>query len=434
MDPQQAQATTDQTPITVQVEGLGTVQFPAGTDQDTMKKAIDAQLAKAHVNKSESVPHPIVARLLDWLPAAGATVGGILGGAAGIESGPGAIATAAGGATLGGGAGESMRQNINRIVGNPAPASATEAAKDIGKAGVIGGASDLIGGLTTKALAAGLAPLMRTEAGALMQSAVKPGIKATAKAMAGNADPASTPIVKTLLNEGVNVTPGGIEKLTRIIKASNDDIKAALDAVPGDVRLDPGKIAARVDPLIERASKQANPEADVKMLREAKEEFLRKYDNPTSILKQEGPTVIEGQASKQATYKALGEKAYGELKGPQIEAQKALARGYKEDIAEEAAKYGADINAPNAREGAAITTRDAVARRVAAAGNRDPIALAWLAHNPTAGLLFLMERSPAVKSMLARGLYKSAALAARVPENVVKTLVQAVSTAGEPEK
>jgi hypothetical protein len=47
---------------------------------------------------------------LDQLPAAGGLVGGILGGGTGIETGPGALGTAALGAAAGGGLGEDLRQ------------------------------------------------------------------------------------------------------------------------------------------------------------------------------------------------------------------------------------------------------------------------------------------------------------------------------------
>ena len=48
----------------------------------------------------------------DLLPTAGGVIGGVLAGGAGIESGPGAIATGAAGAAAGGGLGEIARQVI----------------------------------------------------------------------------------------------------------------------------------------------------------------------------------------------------------------------------------------------------------------------------------------------------------------------------------
>jgi hypothetical protein len=145
-------------------------------------------------------------------------------------------------------------------------------------------------------------------------------------------------------------------------------------------------------------------------------------------------SVPEAQAMKTGTYAQLKAKAYGELKGADIEAQKAIARGLKEEIASEAQKYGIDIAAANAREGAAITARDAVAKRVAMAGNRVPAGLAWLAHNPVTFLLAISERSPVVKSLLARGLYQQAGSIAKVSPQAIRIAVAAVASGDESNK
>ena len=272
-------------------------------------------------------------------------------------------------------------------------------------------------------------PVLSRMGTAIMQSAVKPGATAMAKAFARGVAPEELPVIKTLLTEGVNVSPGGIAKLNRIITSSNDDIVKALGAVPNG-RVYPEAVAKRLEDVTAKAATQVNPEADVAAVQGAGEEFLRSRAaggmRPSTPL-----TLPEAQALKTGTYRSLSEKAYGEMKAPAIEAQKALARGLKEDIADEAAKAGVDITQANAREGAAIVTRDAIAKRIAAAGNRDPVALAWLAHNPTAGLLFLAERSPAVKSLIARGLYQSAANAANVPMQVMRLLVSSVAQSSD---
>src|SRR6185295_15039462 len=107
-----------------------------------MKKAIDAQLAKSHVDQGQPVPHPIVKRMLDWLPA----MGGMLGGAAGAvvgapEAGIGAVPAAIGGAMLGGAAGRSLENFGNALVGNPAPKSVAESFGSAGNAGLTQGAA-----------------------------------------------------------------------------------------------------------------------------------------------------------------------------------------------------------------------------------------------------------------------------------------------------
>lgn len=419
-DPQQAAADS----IRVDVPNLGTIEFPSGTSEADMKKAIDAQIAQSHVSKQEPVPHPIVQRMLEWLPAVGGAAGGVLGGIAGIpELGVGAIPGAIIGAATGGAAGRTAQNAINSAIGNPAPKSIGEAFQSVGNAGLTQGATEAVGSVA--------APVMGRLGAAMMQSAVKPGLKATVKAVSKGVTQENLPVVKTMLKEGINVTPGGIKKLNDIIGASNKEIADAIANTKGWIY--PEAVADRLGPLEARMAKQVNPASDVANVKDAADQFLASRSSggmrPASPM-----SVAQAQEIKQGTYRSLGEKAYGELKGPQIEAQKTLARGLKEDIESEAMKNGVDISKANAREGAALTARDAVAKRVAAAGNRDAVSLAWLAAHPTTGILFVMERSPAVKSMLARGLYKSASVASKVPENVIRTLMTAIASAQDEEQ
>lgn len=390
------------------------------------------------LNAIPGAPHPEdLKKLVQWLPTVGGAAGGLLGA-------PGGPVTAATGAMLGGAAGEGLKQGLNRLTGEKL--SGTESAKRIGLQGAIQGGTELVGGTV-------VAPLMKHGAGVLMQSAIKPGAKDTAKALLRGVEKTELPIVKTLLKEGLNVTPGGIAKLDRIINATNDEIADAINTLPG--RVNPQSVATRTQAVAEDVAKQVDPGADVSAVEGVTRRFLGQEGTtkagqigtemkPTGVLDATGRMVErempvmgrvsrdlslpEAQAMKQGTYKQLRSKAYGELKAPEVEAQKALARGLKEEIESEAKKYGVNLAPMNAREGAAIVTKEAIAKRLAAAGNRDPISLAWLASNPTTGLLFVMERSPAVKSMLARGLYRPAATAARVPENVLRMMVTAIAS------
>jgi hypothetical protein len=209
-------ADSTQDPIEVDVPDLGTVQFPAGTSQDVMRKAIDTELAKRHVGQGQSVPHPIVDRLLSWLPTVEGAGLGILGGAAGAVAGSPAIGSAIG-SGLGAAMGESQRQSINKIVGNPTPENGESA---IGMAALQGAGGSLLGsaaGPVIKAVSSRIAP-------ALMQSAVKPSAALTAKALTRGVRGDDLPVVKTLLKEGVNVTEGGLTKLQGILSSTHDEI------------------------------------------------------------------------------------------------------------------------------------------------------------------------------------------------------------------
>lgn len=141
-------------------------------------------------------------------------------------------------------------------------------------------------------------------------------------------------------------------------------------------------------------------------------------------------TPAEAQAYKQGTYKELKEAAYGTMKSAEVEAKKAIARGLKEELAEEAAKAGVDLAGLNTREGAAITARDLLAKRVIQAGNGDPGALGWLASNPKAGLTYALFKWPGMKSMIARGLYQSAEKLSGIPATLLKSMVKTIVSEG----
>ena len=90
----------------------------------------------------------------DLLPTAGGVIGGVLAGGAGIESGPGAIATGAAGAAAGGGLGEIARQVIEEHE-HPYDHHMTgkEAAEHIAAQAGVQGASELTGRLGSKLIA-----------------------------------------------------------------------------------------------------------------------------------------------------------------------------------------------------------------------------------------------------------------------------------------
>lgn len=146
----------------------------------------------------------------------------------------------------------------------------------------------------------------------------------------------------------------------------------------------------------------------------------RKADEITaqSALKQfdllNGPiSVQEAQALKQGTYKALKGK-YGEAGSAATEAQKALARGLKDKIADAVPGIG-QLNAEEAR---LLTTLSVSERRALIELNKNPVGLAALAGNPAGFVAFMADRSAAFKSLVARAINKTSkapALLDRLP-------------------
>lgn len=335
------------------------------------------------------------------LPAVGGAVGGLVGGGGGTVFGMGfgGIPGAIEGAALGGAAGESARQLGFRALTGGGQADPGESVLNIGKEALIQGAAEAGG----RVLGAG----MKAGGRRLMQSAVKPTLKMA---------PHTPQIVKTLLDEGVNVSPAGLERLNLLLNAKNAEISEAVNASQG--LISKADVAARLDPLERRLAQQVNPKADLTAVAKAREEFM---EGPTHLL------VPQAQAMKQGTYAQVS-KSYGQLSAASIEAQKSLARGLKEEIAKEVPS----IAGLNAKEAALINAEEAVGRRVALSGNRDPVGFAWVTHHPTTFLAALIDRAPVVKSMLARGMYSSAGTAAKVSPQLIRAAVVALSTEEEP--
>lgn len=351
-----------------------------GTLEDVLKRAEEADAAQ----RGGGV---LRAQDRNMLPAVGGVVGGMLGGAPG--------------AALGGAAGESVRQLDNRLAGAPAPSTPMDAAKGIAAQGAIQGAATGVGNFVGSKLAAA-APRM-------MQSAAKP-----TQSVLNEYGTTAPKIVKTLLDEGVDVTEAGLSKLQTLLAATNDEIRAAVAASGGQISKK--SVAARALSTADRVAKQTNPTADLKVVGETVEEFV---NHP--IFK--GPTlsVPEAQAMKVGTYQQIGKK-YGEVSSAGIETQKALARGLKEEIAAEVPAIGA----LNRREAELLAASEVIGRRTALAGNRDPVGFAWVTAHPVTFLTALMDRSPVVKSMLARGFYREAARAGKVTEQAIRLAVQAI--------
>lgn len=347
-------------------------------------------------------------KAIGWLPSVGGAVGGLIGGAGGTVAGMGvgAVPGAIGGAALGAAGGEAARQLINRATGAAAPATPLDAAAQIAKEGAIQGGAQAVG--------SGAAALMRPYAQDLMQGALKPTL-----GVLKEYGTTPTKLVKTLLDEGVSVTEGGIAKLQGLLASNQADIKAAVQSATGSIAKK--DVAARTLSTAGRLAEQTNPTADLNALGDTVDEFM---NHPVIT----GPTmsIPEAQAMKVGTYQQIGKK-YGEMNSASIETQKALARGLKEEIAAAVPEIGK----LNMKEADLMAALDSVGRRVAVAGNRDPVGFAWVAHAPQTFLAALIDRSPMAKSLIARGFYNAAGSVAKVSPQAIALAVRSLAASGD---
>lgn len=228
---------------------------------------------------------------------------------------------------------------------------------------------------------------MRGGAESLMQSALKPTLAAQRSGAAESA-------VNTMLDQGLNVSKGGVATLRDRINYLNDKIAEVINS--SSATIDKGAVAGRLQDLVDRYTRQVNPQADVATVENAYNQFLQ---HPSLAGSQTMP-IQTAQQMKQGTYRALGDKAYGELKGADIEAQKTLARGLKEEIASAAP----EVRPLNAEESKLITALNVTERRVLMDANKNPAGLGLLTHHPAQFAAFIADRSPLFKSLVARML------------------------------
>lgn len=217
----------------------------------------------------------------------------------------------------------------------------------------------------------------------LMQSALKP---TPTQLKSGDAAVA----VKTLLANGINPTKGGVEKLKTAIGETNEQIGGLIEGSTATV--DKNKVMNALGDVREKFTKQVSPASDLNAIEGVKAGF----EVHPMLQGREIPVQL-AQQLKQGTYKVVNKK-YGQLGSAEIEAQKALARGLKEAVAEAVP----EVAALNAKESALIKTLDVTERRALMDLNKNPMGLSLLANNPASWAAFMADKSALFKSLAAR--------------------------------
>lgn len=227
---------------------------------------------------------------------------------------------------------------------------------------------------------------------ALMQQALKPVLHQIETGKAARA-------IQTMLDEGVPATKKGVEMLTTSINELEHEVAQKIAAANGVV--DKTTVLSNIRDVLTKFRNQVNPDADLATIRKSAKEF---FNHPLFRGKQ-GMSVQEAQSVKQGTYRELGDKAYGtgQKTAAQKDAQKALAKGLKEEIE----RIEPEVGPLNKKLSDDINALKVLARRTGMEANMNPVGIGWMINSPGhLGLwAWLAERSPAVKSMLARGLY-----------------------------
>jgi hypothetical protein len=181
--------------------------------------------------------------------------------------------------------------------------------------------SALLGGAEAAGAGAGLGAVRPSVGGnqvlarRLYQSALKPST---------TLEPAErAAILQTGLEKGIPVSEAGATKIASSLADLQNQVKATIARNP-NAPISTQAVASRLNPVMQRAAQQVNPMGDLGTISDVGQEFTGTH--PGQI------PATQAQAIKTGTYQALGEKSFGELKGASIEAQKALARGLKEEL------------------------------------------------------------------------------------------------------
>lgn len=220
-------------------------------------------------------------------------------------------------------------------------------------------------------------------------------------------------IIETGLKEEIPVTKDGLEKVGKLVDDLNSKIK---DVIASDPKrpINPAKAVTTLRETRTRFGEQVTPEADLAAIDAAEGEFLGQFRTKPGAAVSNIPA-DRAQAIKRGTYRALGDKAYGELKGAQIEAQKALARGLKDELA----RQFPELKKLNARESKLLDLEPVMERAVNRIGNHQlmgigtPVTAAGVQMitgssklAAVAGLMKAVLDDPGVKSRLAISLSK----------------------------
>jgi hypothetical protein len=237
-------------------------------------------------------------------------------------------------------------------------------------------------------LGTALSDRLRNGAEGLMQSAVKPTL---AQLRSGEAKTA----IRTMLENGISPNSKGIEKLQALIDAADDKITQGIAG--SDAQVFMPHVADRVKDTRAAFMNQASPENDIAAIDAVKKNFLNHPQHPSQLM-----SVQDAQKMKQGTYRILSGK-FGEQGSASTEAQKALARGLKEEIA--TAVPG--VSEANAELAKLLKTMSVAERRALMEGNKNPGGLSLLAGNKAGLLAFLADRSANLKALTARGLFSA---------------------------
>lgn len=233
--------------------------------------------------------------------------------------------------------------------------------------------------------------LLEKSALRVMQSAVKPNLAAR---QSGDA----TKGMKTMLERDINATEGGKEFMQSKVTELENEVQSILANSRGIVN--PENVAVKsLQESFAKVKHNLSVGEDAAVISESIGKLL---EHPLVVGKGDIPVALANKI-KQAIYKGLGDSAYGLQAKSTAEkiAEKAMARSLKGEIA-----TAEPAVVPTLKEQAELLNAlKVLSPRVGVEGNKNIFGLGALSPSVEHLVVWLADRSPAFKSMLARTIY-----------------------------
>jgi hypothetical protein len=194
--------------------------------------------------------------------------------------------------------------------------------------------------------------------------------RSSLKPSATNTPAENLRMVRTGLEASAPISESGVGKLSNLISDLNDKIEAEIASNP-NAPINKFKVASRLNAPAQRFTQQVAPTSDLAHVSNVGQEFLE--TQPGTIRAE------DAQALKKGTYKSIGDRQYGEAATARTEAEKALARGLKEELEQ----HFPEIKGLNAEESKYIDLKTSLERAVNRAANGQKFRLS----GPVAGTI-----------------------------------------------
>ena len=223
---------------------------------------------------------------------------------------------------------------------------------------------------------------------------------------------------RELLKRNLSPNQKGIAAIEARLAQLQEEV--ANEIAGSTAQINKQKVIDRLQDVRDKFIKIVNPEADLETINVTGSRFA---EHP--LIPGEAMSAQLAQDIKKGTYQELRNK-YGQLGSAEVEAQKALARGLKEEL---------DIAIPgigvlNAEEAALYKTLGVAERRVIQEAMKDPLSHSGAYSAPVVYATLTLNKSSAAKALLARLLNRTGK--ALAPEMKTQPAVPPASTSTLP--